>query len=117
MDERGPARIEALCATKAAAADNREVDETNSCRCEGKGQLTRSVAQPARPQMDKRGFARIEKPFTSKDTGDDNCQFDGKNGCRCEGKGQQTRSALPPSPVVRSRPRQTRMLPITGTAG
>jgi hypothetical protein len=64
MDKRGPARIEALCATKAAGDDYREVDETNGCCCEAKGQHTPSIARPPRPQMDKRGFARIEKPFT-----------------------------------------------------
>src|ERR1700730_6108715 len=47
MDKRGPARIEALCATKAAGDDNREVDAKNGCRCEAKGQQTRPARRPS----------------------------------------------------------------------
>ena len=37
---------------KAAGDDYREVDETNGCCCEAKGQHTPSIARPPRPQMD-----------------------------------------------------------------
>src|SRR5437667_10540961 len=99
MGKRGPARIEAPCASKDASGNRFQIDEANGCCCEAKGHHTRSVARPPRPQMDKRGFARIKKPFTSKDTGDHNFQVDEKNGYSCEETGRQTRSVRQPSPV------------------
>src|SRR6266436_6432708 len=47
MDKRGLARIEVLCATKAAGDDYREVDEKNGCSWEAKGQQTRPARRPS----------------------------------------------------------------------